>query len=105
MRLPILVAHAIRERKLIAKGGRVLVALSGGPDSVALFLCMLELSKKRDLKFELVAAHLNHGIRGADADADEDFCRKLCKTHCIDFLAARTDAPALSAALKRSMEE
>src|SRR5262245_49803677 len=105
MRLPILVGNAIRERKLIARGGRVLVALSGGPDSVALFLCMLELSRKRDLRFEIVAAHLNHGIRGDDADEDEAFCRALCEAHGVELLAARTNAPALSAALKRSMEE
>ncbi len=105
MRLPILVGNAIRERKLIARGGRVLVALSGGPDSVALFLCMLELSKKRDLKFQVIAAHLNHGIRGKDADEDEAFCKRLCKKNGVEFIAAHADAPALSVALKRSMEE
>src|ERR1043165_1719929 len=73
MRLPILVGNAIRARKLIATGRRVLVALSGGPDSIALLLCMLELSTKRDLDFQIAAAHLNHGIRGTDADEDETF--------------------------------
>ena len=58
MRLPLLVANAIRERHLIAPGGRVLVALSGGPDSVALLLCMLELSKKRYLHFHISAGDL-----------------------------------------------
>ncbi|HLX63766.1 MAG TPA: tRNA lysidine(34) synthetase TilS [Planctomycetota bacterium] len=105
MRLPLLVGNAIRERKLIPPSGRVLVALSGGPDSVALLLCMLELSKKRDLKFALAAAHLNHSIRGKDADRDESFCRKLCKKKGVEFIAARADAPSLSGALNRSLEE
>ncbi len=105
MRLPILVGNAIRERKLIASGGRVLVALSGGADSVALFLCMLELSKKRDLEFKIIAAHLNHGIRGKDADEDEAFSRKLCKSKGVEFIAAHADAPAMSVKLKRSLEE
>jgi tRNA(Ile)-lysidine synthase len=105
MRLPILVGNAIRARKLIATGRRVLVALSGGPDSIALLLCMLELSTKRDLDFQIAAAHLNHGIRGTDADEDETFCRKLCKRKGIELFAARADAPALSGHLKRSLEE
>jgi tRNA(Ile)-lysidine synthase TilS/MesJ len=49
-------------------GGRVLVALSGRPDSVALLLCMLEL-QKRDLEFQITAAHLNPASR-KDADRD-----------------------------------
>lgn len=105
MRLPLLVANAIRERKLIAPGGRVLVALSGGPDSVALLHCMVELSKKRDLKFKIIAAHLNHGIRGKDADEDEAFSRELCKTLDVELIAAHANAPELSRFLKRSLEE
>jgi tRNA(Ile)-lysidine synthase TilS/MesJ len=51
MRLPIKVATVLRARKLLPPGSRILVALSGGPDSVALLLCLLELSRKRDLRF------------------------------------------------------
>jgi tRNA(Ile)-lysidine synthase len=105
MRLPLLVANAVRERKLIAPNARVLVALSGGPDSVALLLCLEELAKKRDLNFKLVAAHLNHGIRGAEADADERFCMALCKRKKIALVAARADAPEISQSLSRSLEE
>lgn len=105
MRLPIRVATEIRARALIARGQRVLIALSGGPDSVALFHCLLELSAKRDLAFSLCAAHLHHGLRGKDADADEAFCVKLCRKHKIELVAARVDTPALSAAIKRSKEE
>ena len=105
MRLPMLVANAVRERKLIAPGAHVLVALSGGPDSVALLLCMLELSEKRDLDFKLTAAHLNHCIRGAEADADERFCTALCKRRKVPLISARADAPKISAALGRSLEK
>jgi tRNA(Ile)-lysidine synthetase-like protein len=54
--------------------GRIAVAISGGGDSTALLLAMAEL--KRDV----VAAHVNHHLRGEDSDADEQFVRELCAT-------------------------
>ena len=89
----------------MAPGQRVLIALSGGPDSVALLHCMVELSQKRDLAFSLSAAHLNHGIRGADADADEEFCVKLCARLKIPLVRAFAETPRLARTLKRSIEE
>jgi tRNA(Ile)-lysidine synthase len=105
MRLPIRVATAVRARKLILPGQRVLVALSGGPDSVALLRCLQELSQKRDLAFTLAAAHLHHGLRGKSADADEEFCRKLCKRRGIPLIRAYVNTPKLAASLARSKEE
>lgn len=105
MRLPIVAANAIRTRKLIAPGQRVLVALSGGPDSVALLHCLLELARKRDLKLTLAAAHLNHGLRGKRAAADEEFCRKLCARKGVPLIRAFVETPKLAAHLKRSKEE
>lgn len=105
MRLPIKASSAIRVRKLIPPKARVLVALSGGPDSVALLLVMKELSKKRDLSFSLTAAHLNHGIRGKSATRDQMFCRKLCKRLRVPLAEATVDVPALSKELHKSVEE
>ena len=53
--------------------GRVIVAVSGGPDSVALLLALATLRHAGDL----VIAHLNHQLRGAESDADEEFVRQL----------------------------
>ena len=61
---------------MLPRGGRVLVALSGGPDSVAL-LHILRTLERRGALVVAGAAHLNHQLRGADADADEAFCRDL----------------------------
>jgi tRNA(Ile)-lysidine synthase len=105
MRLPLVVASAIRSRRLIEPEQRVLIALSGGPDSVALLHCMLELSKKRDLKFELCAAHLNHGLRGKEADEDEKFSRQLCRKRGIPLVSAYSDIGKTAQAIKRSHEE
>ncbi len=105
MRLPIKVSTAIRTRKLIAPKSRVLVALSGGPDSVALLLCMLELARKRDLHFTVCAAHLNHRLRAKTAVRDRDFCRKLCAQHKLELIEARCDTRKLARHLRRSVEE
>ena len=54
-------------------GGRIVVAVSGGADSSALLLSL------HDLNLDLVAAHVNHHLRGAESDADEAFVRELCR--------------------------
>src|ERR1043165_1211765 len=54
-------------------GGTVVAAVSGGGDSTALLLALAEIDG-----IELVAAHVNHHLRGADSDADEAFVRDLC---------------------------
>lgn len=66
------VRHTLTQSRMIAQGERVLVALSGGADSVALLAALL------DLGHPLTAAHFNHGWRGDESDADEAFARALC---------------------------
>lgn len=75
----------------------LIVALSGGADSVAL------LSLLRDRK-NLSAVHVHHGIRGAEADRDADFCRTLAEGLGIPFYLLRIDAPALAKARGESLE-
>ena len=55
----------------------IVVAVSGGADSVSLLLALEELTKTGKLKNRIVAAHLNHKLRGAESDADEEYVRKL----------------------------
>jgi tRNA(Ile)-lysidine synthase len=70
-------------------GARVLVAVSGGADSTALLLGLRRIAHEFDL--ELVAAHLHHGLRGADADADLAHVRTLARAEGVRLLAARVD--------------
>ncbi|MDL2252932.1 tRNA lysidine(34) synthetase TilS [Ruminococcaceae bacterium OttesenSCG-928-I18] len=67
----------IHRESLLSPGDRVIVALSGGADSVALFYLLLE--NREHLEIELEAAHFNHGLRGPAADEDEAFVRRLCE--------------------------
>lgn len=89
---------------MLASGSRVLVALSGGADSVALLLILRELEAAGALSVA-GAAHLHHGLRGADADADERFCRQLAAREGVAFAAERIDVAALARAQKRSLED
>lgn len=83
---------------LLKPGLRLAVGLSGGADSVALLLALAERS--RELGLVLHAAHLHHGLRGEEADADLEFCRDLAARLQIPFHQARVDTAAESCANK-----
>jgi tRNA(Ile)-lysidine synthase len=98
------VLAAIRRRHLAPPHGRVLVALSGGSDSVALLLLMHTLEQRGDVVLA-GAAHLNHQLRSTESDADESFCRELTARLGVPFLAERVDVSALARSEKRSIED
>lgn len=76
----------------------VLLGLSGGRDSVALLHLLVRQG------FPVVACHVHHGIRGAAADADADFCRELGRGLGVPVEIVRIDAPALAAQQHCSLE-
>lgn len=78
--------------------GAVLVGLSGGRDSVALLHVLLQQGCC------VHACHVHHGIRGAAADADAEFCRTLCERLKVPFEQHRIDVPALAKARRVSLE-
>jgi tRNA(Ile)-lysidine synthase len=69
------------------RGKRILLALSGGADSVALLHALIAARAK--LHFEVVAAHLNHGLRGSESDRDEAFVRELCEQIGVELIVDR----------------
>ena len=75
--LEIKVEAALRREAPVAPGARVLLGVSGGADSVALLHALAALAPQ--LKFELRAAHLNHGWRGRESANDARFVNALCK--------------------------
>jgi tRNA(Ile)-lysidine synthase len=84
--VPDAIAAAL-ERAAIRPGATVLVALSGGADSVALMHALLELRERFDLR--IVAAHLNHRIRALESDRDENFIREMCARLGVELRVAR----------------
>ena len=85
--------------------GGVLVGLSGGADSVMLLCFLLEYRRCLKLHFPIVAVHINHMIRGAEAERDEEFSRFLCEGLDVEFLARRIDVPFLAERFHMSTEE
>lgn len=78
------------------RGMHVLVALSGGADSVALLYLMAQ--RRRDDALRVTAAHFNHRIRGEAADADASFCRRLCRELEVELIEGSADVPAIAQA-------
>jgi tRNA(Ile)-lysidine synthase len=88
---------------LFRPGMRVAVAVSGGADSVALLVALLE--RGAGLGLVLSVAHVNHELRGDDADADEAFVRDLSAAHGLEFLLRRCDTRAAARANGEGIEE
>ncbi len=86
--------EAVSRFSMLAQGDRVIVALSGGADSVAL-LNILN-SNKEKYNIDLYAAHLNHNLRGAEADRDEQFVRDLCARLGVELFVRGVDIKTLS---------
>ncbi|MBQ3552457.1 MAG: tRNA lysidine(34) synthetase TilS [Clostridia bacterium] len=80
----------------------MLVALSGGADSVALLTALCRIKDERGL--DISAAHFNHMIRGEMADADERFCERLCKKLNVRLFIGRGDVPAHAQKNRLSLE-
>ncbi|MBQ8506742.1 MAG: tRNA lysidine(34) synthetase TilS [Clostridia bacterium] len=85
-----------------ARGRHLLAALSGGADSVALLHLLAE--RRSELSIQLTAAHLHHGIRGAEADGDLAFCREICRELGVELIEGRLDIPAIAAGRRIGIE-
>ena len=78
------VSKYINSNKLIEKGDRIIIGVSGGADSVCLLHILFSLYKDTDVK--LIAVHVHHGIRGKEADEDEAFVRDLCNNLGVELV-------------------
>lgn len=82
----------LRERLSLQPEDGIIVALSGGADSMALLCALHALCQK--LPFRLLAAHVHHGLRGAEADRDADFVRQQCEGRQIPLQLLHADVKA-----------
>ncbi len=93
------VKETISQYALAQKNANITVALSGGADSVALLVSLINLNE-----YNISACHLNHGIRSITAQRDEDFARELCQKLSVPFYSERVDIKKLCQTQKGSVE-
>ena len=93
----------ISKQELLEKGDKLLIALSGGPDS----LFALHFFHKFKSKFgiEISAMHVNHLLRGDESDQDEIFCDSFCKDLNINFTSLKVDVKGYADNNNQSIEE
>ena len=89
--------------KMIEKG--VLLGLSGGADSVMLLCLLIEYRSRMEKNFPILAVHVNHSIRGDEADRDEEFCRNLCEDLKVEFISRKVDVPNVAKESGLGLEE
>ncbi len=97
------IINFIRSESLLSKGDKVLVAFSGGADSVFLLCFLLKFKKLYNL--HLSAFHLNHNLRGKDAVEDEKFCVNFCKKNKVKIFTASKNVKLFAKKNKLSVEE
>ena len=83
---------------------RVVIGVSAGADSMALLYVLVKICKTDYPDTDFMAAHLNHGIRGEEADQDEDLVRSFCEKLGVPLSVRKLDIPAISKEKKTSVE-
>ncbi len=91
--------------QLLMSKSRWVVGVSGGADSVLLLYAMRQLSERRELRWELHVAHLHHGLRGSEADADAKFVEDLARQLALPAHIERVHIPSEVATGGGSVEE
>ncbi len=86
----------------VSKDAPILVAFSGGADSTALLYMLAAYA--RDNGGRIYAAHVNHMIRGEEADRDEQFCRSFAESLGVELFVCRRDVPSLARETSQSIE-
>ncbi|MEG1244540.1 MAG: tRNA lysidine(34) synthetase TilS, partial [Oscillospiraceae bacterium] len=97
------ILSVIERYQMLSSGATVIVAFSGGADSIAL-LSFLN-SMKEQFNIKLMAAHVNHGIRGKESDSDEHFVKQYCEKLNVDLKILHADVPAVAKLTGESEEE
>jgi len=96
------VAEEIRNRRLLKRGRKILVAVSGGLDSMVLLHTLDALAPKN--RWKIAVAHFNHRLRGRSSDADEKLVRQTAGAMKLPFVAGSANVTAFAAKSKLSVE-
>ncbi len=97
------VKKKIEDEMLIEEGDHIVLGLSGGADSMCLFSILLEM--KNEMKFDITAVHVNHMIRGEEADEDQRFVESICEKTKVKCVSYKIDCKEWATNYKISVEE
>ena len=93
----------IKDHNIISSGDNILIALSGGPDSVFLLSFLVRFRNKYNIKIGLL--HYNHKLRGEEAERDQNFCRSVAEQYNLPFFLEQGDVKKYAEENKLSVEE
>lgn len=93
----------MEENHMVQPGDKLILGVSGGADSVCLLFLLLEYRKRTD--FEMTVVHVNHGLRGVEAQEDACYVEKLCREWEIPFYPVQGDVRSIAAEEKCSCED
>lgn len=97
------VREAIERFQMLKPGELVVVGVSGGPDSLTLLHVLWRMSRERD--WSIIAAHFNHGLRGKEADDDEEFVKSFCERIGVLCVTRKADVKAIAREQKLSIAQ
>ena len=98
------ILEIIKRYNLIENGDKIVVGVSGGPDSITLLNVLKNIKEKEIIKFNLVVCHINHMIR-EEAVSDEKYVEEYCKKNNIEFFAKRIKVEEMAEKEKIGTEE
>lgn len=98
------VLETIKKYNLIENGDKIVIGVSGGPDSITLLNVLIEIKREKIIDFDMVVCHVNHMIR-EEADGDEEYVSNFCKKYNIEFFAKRIKVEDISKQEKIGTEE
>lgn len=98
------VLETIRKYNLIEDGDKIVLGVSGGPDSICMLDNLREVKEEQIIKFEIYVAHINHMIREEAID-DEKYVQEYCKKYNIECFVKRADVQKIASEKKIGTEE
>lgn len=93
----------IQKQHMLESGDRVIIGVSGGADSMCLLNVLINL--RQEYQMSLYVVHVNHCIRGAESDQEEDYVRRFCEDHNVILSCFRVPIPDLAKSQGKSVEE
>lgn len=97
------VLNYVNQHHMLTQGDGIVAGVSGGADSVCLLFVLQKIQEIFGGK--LYVAHVNHGLRGEEAVADQEFVRRLCQEWKLPFYLKTVDLPAIACEKKLTEEE